>query len=60
MREQIDRVKNWKQFLNENKYSENLSLKFSAEYCPIERVVVIIEIAPPFGFQNVYSPAVGW
>lgn len=28
MREQIDRVKNWKQFLNENKYSENEFVSF--------------------------------
>jgi hypothetical protein len=28
MREQIDRVKNWKQFLNENKYSENEVVSF--------------------------------
>ena len=28
MREQIDRVKNWKQFLNENKNSENEVVSF--------------------------------
>ena len=28
MREQIDRVKNWKQFLNENKYPENEVVSF--------------------------------
>jgi hypothetical protein len=28
MREQIDRVKNWKQFLNENKYSKNEVVSF--------------------------------
>ena len=36
-----------------------MSLKFSALYWPIVRVVVSIAIAPPFGFQKVYSPAVG-